>query len=99
MCKWVKSGANRIDPCMRKRIERLNEMIRGKTIASCCGHGRYPMTIVVRGNYYGYNLTWEWFSGTPLKNKKKFYKRDPDGYFFIPEISKPKSRIFKEIMP
>jgi hypothetical protein len=49
MCKLVISGANRIDPCMRWKIEALKGyLIFNKTVACCCGHGKYPETIVVK---------------------------------------------------
>ena len=36
----------RIDPCMKHIIDFLNH--KGvKTVGCCCGHGKYPMTIVM----------------------------------------------------
>jgi len=112
MCKFnPKNDSRRIDPCMRNFIDRMNvvfkdlenDKMRDFTIlASCCGHFRYPMTLVV--SYYdkeceeiGY---FDWISGKGLykksrKNatiintefrKKKFYKKDSKGYYFIPEV-------------
>jgi len=74
----------RIDKCMRNVIEvlQLHDM---KTVACCCGHGHkdYPMTIVVRslGSYY------ELFSGKHIPRKRNFYKRDKQGYYYIPEVT------------
>jgi len=80
MCKKLKGCGRQVDSCMRLLIGhlRLNEI---KTLGSCCGHGRYPMTIVVK---YGSRIM-EICSGKYLHRKKKFYKRDKDGYYYIPE--------------
>jgi len=53
------------------------------TLASCSGHGKYHPTIVIKGNNDGWN--WEIFSGALIKRKRKFYKKDSDGHFYIPE--------------
>jgi hypothetical protein len=37
----------RIDKCLRNLIEELNDA-GVKTVASCCGHGKYQMSIVAR---------------------------------------------------
>jgi len=74
----------RVDPCLKNIILLLNERDSCKeTLASCCGHGRYPMTIVVRDAW----KIFEVFSGIKFSYKKKyFYKKDKDGYFYIPEV-------------
>ncbi|KKL85456.1 hypothetical protein LCGC14_1954610, partial [marine sediment metagenome] len=48
MCKFSpKSGLKRIDPCMRDLINALKQQ--GiETLGCCCGHGKYPMTIIYR---------------------------------------------------
>ena len=87
MCKFsLKSGDTRIDPCMKSLIKALNE--HGiVTLACCCGHGKYPMTIVYKvtkgvltGNIY------DFISGWGIPRKKKFYKRDKQGHYYIPEV-------------
>lgn len=100
MCEWNKYGDTRIDPCVRKFVEWLNN--KHKTILSCCGHGRYPMTIIIKEgceiNGIRKITFKEIISGKILrikksaldKDPKKFYKKDGDGYYYIPEISKPK---------
>jgi len=86
MCKWVKSGANRIDPCIRETIETLNGYFsKTKILACCCGHGRYPKTVVVRDKD---GIIREINSGQVIPRKRRFYKRDPDGRFYIPEVSR-----------
>lgn len=53
-----------------------------KTLACCCGHGKYPMTIIFkRGDF-----NTEVFSGVTINRKKRFYKRDKQGYYYIPEV-------------
>lgn len=82
MCELNPSNAGRrLDPCMKGLIKRLNK--EGyKTIACCCGHGKYPMTIVYKMSF-GFNR--EFISGKVILRKKRFYKRDEEGYYFIPE--------------
>ncbi len=88
MCKFnPKNDARRIDPCMRYLIKALNE--HGiETLGCCCGHGKYSMTIVYRykskdsmnGNIYDFCTGW----GIPRETK--FYKKDKQGYYYIPEV-------------
>lgn len=84
MCKLnKKSGLTRIDPCMRNLIEFINEhsnMV--TTVACCCGHGKYPMTIVLKDSL---GLVYDLMSGIEIPRKKKFYKKDKQGYYYIPE--------------
>jgi len=89
MCKAKRyngSSNPRIDTCMIYLIKLLNR--KGiKTWASCCGHGKYPMTIV--SEHQG--ITYEILSNKPLFRKdgrskwRNFYKRDKQGYYYIPE--------------
>lgn len=83
MCEFDrKSGDTRIDPCMVEYIKKLQE--NGiKTIACCCGHSKYPPTVVVKndlGDIYDYR------TATPIARKKRIYKRDKEGVYYIPEI-------------
>lgn len=84
MCKWNKYGNTRIDPCMRNIIHYLN--MKGiKTLASDCGHGRYPMSIIVRHeNSDAFDICSYKF----IPRKTRFYKRDANGHFYIPEVVK-----------
>lgn len=75
-----KRSVIRIDECMATFILNLN-LIGVKTLACCCGHGKYPMSVVVdEGNH-----KLELFSGACLFKKKNFYKKDKQGYYYIPE--------------
>ena len=52
-------------------------------VACCCGHGKYPMTIIIEGiNGNHFDLV----SGVSIPRKKRFYKRDKQGYYYIPEV-------------
>ena len=69
-----------IDKCMRPLIQYFNK-IGVKTLSCCCGHGKYPMTIVVEGRI-------EVLSGIVIPRKTRFYVKDGEGYYYIPEIYK-----------
>ena len=80
----------RIDPCLKNVIEFINERDSTyETLAACCGHGRYPMTIVIRD---GFGRVFELFSGVEFPyDRKKFYKMDSEGYYYIPEVEEGKN--------
>ena len=81
MCK--EHNPRRIDRCMRYAISYLNT--RGiKTLASCCGHNKYPKTLIVEHDTN--KLPIEIFSLKFIMRKKRFYKKDNKGFYFIPEI-------------
>jgi len=83
MCKFnSKNNSRFIDPCIKNLIEYIPN-----TFACCCGHGKYPMTIIVK-NVKGEFI--EIISGKVIPRKKKFYKKDKRGVFYIPEVIKPK---------
>jgi len=83
MCKKTKGCGRRIDPCMVKIVKLINIATNYKTLACCCGHHKYPMTIVV-DNKRGTIL--EYFSQEVIPRKKKFYKKDKQGYYYIKEV-------------
>ena len=97
MCKWNKWGDTRIDPCMRELIKFLKN--KHEPILSCCGHRKYKPSVIVKeyGEINGKREVYfkEIFSGkilrikkNPLaKDPKKFYKRDKQGFYFIPELN------------
>ena len=76
----VGGKAFRVDPCIRNEIEALNQA-GVKTLACCCGHGVYPKTIVFKG-VKGPTL---FHSGVQVPRKRRFYVRDGNGVFHIPE--------------
>lgn len=89
MCKFnPKNDSRRIDTCMKKEIKELNEA--GiVTLSCCCGHGKYPKTVVVK--HQGTKMPWEYFSKQYILRKKKFYKKDKQGYYYIPEVCSERS--------
>lgn len=83
--------AREIDPCMNPLINWINHTWGLRTLASCCGHGKYPPSIVVLDR--NQHIIFEWFSLVKLprnfKNghiNRRFYKRDPGGIYYIPEL-------------
>lgn len=86
-----------IDSCMVSRIRLLiKDGI--ETAGCCCGHGKYPMTIVFMCE--GTGVYHEWFTSTPLLKEgptyrrrgrtRRFYKTDEDGHYYIPETVEKK---------
>ena len=86
--------ARRIDPCLVKIVSSINKAWKGtyKTVASCCGHGKYTPTVIVydlkRDRYF------DWFTKKEVshkgKTKKMFYTKDGKGkgdHYFIPGVS------------
>jgi hypothetical protein len=85
MCKVdIKIGDTSIDPCMRNLIYFVKEIAHYETFACCCGHSKYPMTIVVKSKVDGRPI--EILTKTPILRKKRFYKRDKQGVYYIPEV-------------
>jgi len=91
MCKKTnyKTPNPRIDKCMRTYIDNLNSCLIPsiKIVACCCGHGKYPMTIVVKQNMFNTEY-YELITGKAIPRTRRFYKRDKQGYYYIPEVSK-----------
>ena len=46
MCKKPPHSRN-VDPCLSSLIKDINDSGKYRTILSCCGHGKYPSTILV----------------------------------------------------
>ena len=83
MCKFnPKNEGRRLDPCIRILID--NMMDNCNTVASCCGHGKYPMTIICEMNGEYFDIV----SDTEIPRSKRFYKKDKQGYYYIPEVQK-----------
>jgi len=89
MCKFnPKNDARRIDPCMKRLIEFLNN-VGYKTLSCCCGHGKYNMTLIMRN---GLGEIIDLMSGVKIQRKKRFYKKDKQGYYYIPETIAKKEK-------
>jgi len=74
----------RIDGCMGNLI-RLLKVHNIKTLACCCGHGRYQPSIILKEDN---GEIFDLMSGQTIPRKTKFYKRDKQGYYYIPEVNK-----------
>ena len=90
MCKKTnyKTPNPRIDKCMKPFIKWL----RKKHLPVGCGHGKYPVTVVVKEgidmpigqkNKIIYR---EIISQKIIPRTRNFYKRDKQGYYYIPEV-------------
>lgn len=82
MCKLnKKNDGRRIDPCIQELIKNLNLYTTLNVKSCCCGHGRYPLTILINFD----NEIIELVSGKIIPRKKRFYKKDKNGYYYLPE--------------
>ena len=74
----------RLDSCMREFIKCLL-WLNVPTIACCCGHDKYPMTVVV-GFAKGKKPVLEIISNTWIDRSRNIYKKDSEGLYYIPEV-------------
>jgi len=74
-----------IDKELEVLVKFINDNTPFKTLGSCCGHNKYKSTVVVLHPVN--KKKYEIFSGKIIPRKKKFYKRDKDGDYYIPEVS------------
>lgn len=63
----------------------INKKEGWKTVASCCGHQTYPPTLLVRHKSYSEGYALEVFSDKIIWRKSKFYRKDQQGRYYIPE--------------
>lgn len=54
-----------------------------KTLGACCGHGKYPLTIIVQNND---RVIFELVSGIIIPRQKRFYIKDEEGVYYVPEV-------------
>ena len=82
MCKKKQFNycPSEIDECMRNYIPMINKILLSKyeTKACCCGHGKYPKTIVI-GLKKGGDKCFELLTGKMILRERKFYKKDKQG--------------------
>lgn len=81
MCK--EHNPRIIDKCMKNLIEFLNEKTKLNICACCCGHGKYNLSIVCKDEK---GEAFDLISQTDIPRKKRFYKKDREGYYYIPEV-------------
>ena len=78
MCK--KGNPRKVDKCIELLVRHLR--LEGvNLVASCCGHGKYPMTLLVKSVGSVYDMV----SGKVIRRKSKFYVKDERGVFYVPE--------------
>ncbi len=85
MCKFVNNTKHsRIDKCIRNLVENMEVLIdkRFKLKACCCGHGIYPLSIVIE---LPSGMIVEMVSSKIIPRKRNFYKKDKKGFYYIPE--------------
>ncbi len=89
MCKkknYHATSNTQIDKCMRIGIKALGIVFKHsgmKILACCCGHGKYPISIVYQ--LPNYKTRFELFSAKVIPRQRNFYKKDKQGFYFIPE--------------
>lgn len=66
---------------MREEISQLHKfgII---TCACCCGHKKYHRTVVTKVD----DKNIEYYTKILIPRTKRFYKRDKEGVFYIPEV-------------
>lgn len=86
MCDKLPYNNPRIDNCMREIVEKINKEGIYKTLASCCGHRKYPKSIVVKERET--RIILEYYTKTQLQVKKRnrYYRKDNEGFYFIPKL-------------
>lgn len=85
ICKLDDGKQFRVDGCIRKLIYELNVNNNIQTVGSCCGHQRYPLSIVCRTSHNGVQTFYELISGVEIPRTRNFYVTDKDGFYYIPE--------------
>jgi len=82
MCKT--HNLRKIDKCLRHLIEWLNVVLplKSEILGCCCGHNKYPMTIIYK---MPLGEIMDVVSGKLIHRKKKFYKKDKEGYYYVPK--------------
>ena len=84
-------GEVRVDECIHNLINFINRETKFLTFGCCCGHGRYPLTIVAchikkdideKGMVTRFR---ELISNKIILRSRKIYKKDKEGYYYIPE--------------
>ncbi len=85
MCEKRKGCPINLDKCLRNFIQELNTA-GFFTVGCCCGHLKYPTTIVCKKKFGGEDVIFELISGKIIPRKRRFYKKDEEGYYYIPEV-------------
>lgn len=78
----------RVDACLVDQIKILNKTLKLKTVASCCGHGVFHATILLKSSS---GVVIDHFSKVQIPSEKKrfnnYYKKDKEtGFYYIPVV-------------
>ena len=80
----IRGKVIKVDDCLPNLIHSINRDSAGfKTLASCCGHGKYQMSIIVKTQR---GQVIDLLSGFEIPRKKRFYVKDKEGYYYLPEV-------------
>jgi hypothetical protein len=71
---------------MRNLVKFINQCSEYETLACCCGHGKYPPTLILKNLTLKHEQPFDVFTYVHMDRKKRFYKRDKEGYYYIPEV-------------
>ena len=86
----------KVDDCMAREVIRIQNRLNLKVcpatmhlkvVASCCGHGIYPKTVIIRND--GHNtekLHYEYYTDELIPRTRNFYHKDKKGYYYIREV-------------
>jgi len=78
-----------------KEVINLLQIMGVKTLACCCGHSKYERTVIIEKN----GKAFEYYSDVLISRKKRFYKRDKQGVFFIPELAIVGNKVMEDKKP
>ena len=93
LCEKLRYCNPRKDKCLITKIELINAMKVYQTLSSCCGHNKYPETIVVmdrKSKRVSLFDSPHIFLGYGRRKGNRYYKTDQENFYYIPEVSKPK---------
>lgn len=70
---------------MKGIVDRINEETHWDTFACCCGHGKYPPSLIVLDSRVkGIFMPQDLFSGRQFPHgTRKFYQKDKHGYYHL----------------
>ena len=83
MCKRCKPNNRKKDKCMIEVCRYISFLGKLEVVGSCCGHGKYPPSIIVKNKD---NQIWDLISNLNVGRKRRFYKKDKQGIYYIPEV-------------
>jgi hypothetical protein len=71
--------------CIAEEVLAIIDLEKFKGIMSCCGHGVYPKTLIVKNIYSGF--IFDIFSGAGMRKNttEPYYDKDSLGYYYNKE--------------